>query len=94
MNSQRPIAAAINTNYLGDEEKIVTALTDQARFSTDQQKRIQTQARQLVQNVRANPTERGGLDAFLTKADAAELSQRAKLLKKQIAKKLAEQPAA
>jgi large subunit ribosomal protein L28 len=37
---------------------------------------------------------RGGLDAFLVKADAAELSQRAKLLKKQIAKKLAEQPAA
>jgi large subunit ribosomal protein L28 len=37
---------------------------------------------------------RGGLDAFLLKADAAELSQRARLLKKQIAKKVAEQPAA
>jgi len=37
---------------------------------------------------------RGGLDAFLAKADAKELSQRARLLKKQIAKKLAEQPAA
>src|SRR3954451_8236955 len=37
---------------------------------------------------------RGGLDAFLLKADAAELSQRARLLKKQIAKKIAEQPAA
>jgi len=37
---------------------------------------------------------RGGLDAFLVKADAKELSQRARLLKKQIAKKLAEQPAA
>jgi large subunit ribosomal protein L28 len=36
---------------------------------------------------------RGGLDAFLTKADTAELSQRARLLKKQIAKKLAEQTA-
>ena len=34
---------------------------------------------------------RGGLDAFLAKADADELSQRARLLKKQIAKKLAEQ---
>ena len=34
---------------------------------------------------------RGGLDAFLVKADAKELSQRARLLKKQIAKKLAEQ---
>ncbi|MER9236784.1 50S ribosomal protein L28 [Mesorhizobium sp. M0622] len=37
---------------------------------------------------------RGGLDAFLAKADAKELSQRARLLKKQIAKKLADQPAA
>jgi large subunit ribosomal protein L28 len=36
---------------------------------------------------------RGGLDAFLAKADAAELSQRARLLKKQVAKKLAEQAA-
>lgn len=37
---------------------------------------------------------RGGLDAFLVKADAGELSQRARLLKKQITKKLAEQQAA
>jgi len=37
---------------------------------------------------------RGGLDAFLLKADAAELSQRARLLRKQVAKKLAEQTAA
>jgi len=37
---------------------------------------------------------RGGLDAFLQKADAAELSQRARLLKKQVAKKLSEQTAA
>ena len=34
---------------------------------------------------------RGGLDAFLVKADVKELSQRACLLKKQIVKKLAEQ---
>ena len=33
---------------------------------------------------------RGGLDAFLIKADEKELSQRARLLKRQIAKKLAE----
>jgi large subunit ribosomal protein L28 len=36
---------------------------------------------------------RGGLDAFLAKADSAELSQKARLLKKQIAKKQAEQAA-
>ncbi|TWG55389.1 MULTISPECIES: 50S ribosomal protein L28 [unclassified Aminobacter] len=34
---------------------------------------------------------RGGLDAFLLKADTNDLSQRARLLKKQISKKLAEQ---
>ena len=32
---------------------------------------------------------RGGLDAFLTKAPESDLSQRAKLLKRQIAKKTA-----
>ena len=37
---------------------------------------------------------RGGLDAFLAKADSGELSQRARLLKKQVAKKLAEETAA
>jgi large subunit ribosomal protein L28 len=36
---------------------------------------------------------RGGLDAFLAKADEGELSQRARLIKKQISKKLAEQAA-
>lgn len=37
---------------------------------------------------------RGGLDAFLLKADTAELSQRARLIKKQVARKVAEQEAA
>ena len=37
---------------------------------------------------------RGGLDAFLAKASVNELSQRARLLKKQIAKKQAENVAA
>jgi large subunit ribosomal protein L28 len=37
---------------------------------------------------------RGGLDAFLLKADSTELSQRARLIKKQLAKKLGEQAAA
>ncbi len=37
---------------------------------------------------------RGGLDAFLIKADEKELSQRARLLKRQIAKKLEEAAAA
>jgi large subunit ribosomal protein L28 len=37
---------------------------------------------------------RGGLDAFLAKASENELSMRARLLKRQIAKKLAEKIAA
>ncbi|KGF70677.1 50S ribosomal protein L28 [Hoeflea sp. BAL378] len=37
---------------------------------------------------------RGGLDAFLVKAKDAELSMRARLLKRQIAKKLVEKTAA
>ena len=37
---------------------------------------------------------RGGLDAFLAKAKENELSMRARLLKRQISKKLAEQAAA
>ena len=37
---------------------------------------------------------RGGLDAFLAKASDNELSMRARLLKRQISKKLAEQQAA
>jgi|GEM_PF-101613 len=37
---------------------------------------------------------RGGLDAFLAKADSAELSPKARLLKKQIAKKAAGETAA
>ena len=36
---------------------------------------------------------RGGLDAFLVKANEKELSQRARLLKRQIAKKLSEKDA-
>ncbi len=37
---------------------------------------------------------RGGLDAFLTKASETELSQKARLIKRQIAKKGAEETAA
>ena len=62
---------------------------------------VTLQSEALSQNVRlrisANALRtvehRGGLDAFLAKADASELSQRARLLKKQIAKKTAEQAA-
>ena len=63
---------------------------------------VTLQSEALGQNVRLRITahalrsveHRGGLDAFLVKADASELSQRARLLKKQITKKLAEEQAA
>ena len=63
---------------------------------------VTLQSEALGQSVRLRITahalrsveHRGGLDAFLVKADASELSQRARLLKKQIAKKLAEDQAA
>ena len=59
---------------------------------------VTLQSESLNQNVRlrisANALRsvehRGGLDAFRAKADSAELSPRARLLKKQIAKKAAE----
>ena len=63
---------------------------------------VTLQSEALGQSVRLRVTahalrsveHRGGLDAFLVKADVSELSQRARLLKKQITKKLAEEQAA
>jgi RHH-type proline utilization regulon transcriptional repressor/proline dehydrogenase/delta 1-pyrroline-5-carboxylate dehydrogenase len=66
MNSS---TATVNTHYLGDEEKIVATLADRARLSGEQRARVSARARQLVESVRANPTERGGLDAFLRQYD-------------------------
>ena len=53
------------------------ALNQRVRF------RISTQALRTVEH-------RGGLDAFLAKAKEGELSQKAKLIKKQVAKAQAE----
>ncbi len=53
----------------------------------------QTVRLRISANALRSVEHRGGLDAFLATADAAELSQRARLLKKQVAKKLAEQSA-
>lgn len=64
-----PISASIDAHYLADEEKLVPSLVEKARFSPDQQQHIATQARSLVENVRAHPTERSGLDAFLRQYD-------------------------
>src|SRR5918999_5092171 len=67
--ADRHIAAAINHNYLGDEEQIVRRLADLARVSPELQARIATRAQQLVEGVRTDQTKRTGLDAFLRKYD-------------------------
>jgi RHH-type proline utilization regulon transcriptional repressor/proline dehydrogenase/delta 1-pyrroline-5-carboxylate dehydrogenase len=67
--SFRPIADAINRNYLGDEERIVRALADAARVSEGQRARIASRAQALVEGVRNYQTRRTGLDAFLRKYD-------------------------
>lgn len=63
---------------------------------------VTLQSEALGQNVRLRVSanalrtveHRGGLDAFLMKAKTGELSQRARLLKKQVEKRLTDQTAA
>ena len=69
MNMSESVATAINRNYLGDEEQLVTALADRARVTPEQRTRIATRARDLVDGVRASQKERSGLDAFLRQYD-------------------------
>ena len=69
MTSDHPLAAAINRNYLGDEEQIVRALADAARVTAEQRERIASQAQRLVEGVRGAQAKRTGLDAFLRKYD-------------------------
>ena len=69
MNLDRPVAAAINRNYLGDEEQIVRTLADAARVTAQQRERIAAQAQHFVEGVRVAQAKRSGLDAFLRKYD-------------------------
>jgi RHH-type transcriptional regulator, proline utilization regulon repressor / proline dehydrogenase / delta 1-pyrroline-5-carboxylate dehydrogenase len=63
------VAAAINRNYLGDEEQLVHSLADVARLPEAQRARVAARAQHLVEGVRAHQTKRSGLDAFLRKYD-------------------------
>jgi RHH-type proline utilization regulon transcriptional repressor/proline dehydrogenase/delta 1-pyrroline-5-carboxylate dehydrogenase len=67
--SSRPLADAINRNYLGDEEQIVRSLANAARVSEAQRAKIAARAQALVEGVRNYQTRRTGLDAFLRKYD-------------------------
>jgi len=53
----------------------------------------QTVRLRISANALRSVEHRGGLDAFLLKSGTDDLSQRARLLKKQVAKKVAEQSA-
>ncbi|MFL6577795.1 MAG: trifunctional transcriptional regulator/proline dehydrogenase/L-glutamate gamma-semialdehyde dehydrogenase, partial [Povalibacter sp.] len=63
------VAAAINRNYLGDEESLVSMLAQRAHLQDSQRESISARARDLVEGVRANQKERSGLDAFLRQYD-------------------------
>src|SRR5512138_3964673 len=67
--SDASIAAAINRNYLGDEEQIVRELADAARLPDALRERIAARAAQLVEGVRTTRVKRTGLDAFLRQYD-------------------------
>lgn len=67
--AERSVAAAINRNYLGDEEQIVRDLAEAARLSATQRERVAMRAQQLVEGVRTIRTKRTGLDAFLRQYD-------------------------
>ena len=69
MSSDRPIAAAINRHYLGNEQQIVSALAQRARLDAAQGRRVMDRAQQLVAGVRGHEAQRSGLDAFLRQYD-------------------------
>jgi RHH-type proline utilization regulon transcriptional repressor/proline dehydrogenase/delta 1-pyrroline-5-carboxylate dehydrogenase len=69
MINDRPIAAAINRNYLADEERLVKELLDRARLPDATRRRISQRARELVHGVRANRVAKSGLDALLRQYD-------------------------
>src|SRR5215207_10031489 len=66
---KRPVAAAINRNYLGDEEQIVRELADAARLPAAAREKIAARAAQLVEGVHTTRVKRTGLDAFLRQYD-------------------------
>ncbi|HKS53998.1 MAG TPA: proline dehydrogenase family protein, partial [Steroidobacteraceae bacterium] len=67
--SDGSVAAAINRNYLGDEEQIVRELADAARLPAAAREKIAARAAQLVEGVRTTRVKRTGLDAFLRQYD-------------------------
>jgi RHH-type transcriptional regulator, proline utilization regulon repressor / proline dehydrogenase / delta 1-pyrroline-5-carboxylate dehydrogenase len=67
--SEGSVAAAINSSYLGDEERLLHTLAERARFTAKQRTSIARRARALVESVREHQSEHTGLDAFLRQYD-------------------------
>ncbi len=59
------LRARIAEHYRADENQCVNELTSQATLSPAQRQRIEAQARELVQAVRAGRIGKGGVDAFM-----------------------------
>ncbi|MEZ5827598.1 MAG: proline dehydrogenase family protein [Hyphomicrobiales bacterium] len=60
-----PSREAISEALLADEEALVDALIAQARFTDDEDRRIEAVATRLVEAARAGRRESGGVDSFL-----------------------------
>ncbi len=62
---QSPLRSAINAHYRADETVCIDALLAQLDLGNDSRQRIDSYARQLVEAVRAETLNQGGIDAFL-----------------------------
>jgi len=65
VNARLPNREAIGEALLADEDRLVAALIDKARFTDAQRKRIEAVAVRLVEAARAGRREYGGVDSFL-----------------------------
>jgi RHH-type proline utilization regulon transcriptional repressor/proline dehydrogenase/delta 1-pyrroline-5-carboxylate dehydrogenase len=64
-----PVGQAINSEFLGDEERLVAKLAASARFSDPDTAAVIDTATRLVETVRRAPASKSGLDAFLRQYD-------------------------
>ncbi|MCZ6716526.1 MAG: bifunctional proline dehydrogenase/L-glutamate gamma-semialdehyde dehydrogenase PutA [Gammaproteobacteria bacterium] len=63
------VGRAINDFYLADENEAVRDLLERARLTDEQRDTVSRHATRLVEAVRRNRKNKGGLDAFLKKYD-------------------------
>jgi RHH-type proline utilization regulon transcriptional repressor/proline dehydrogenase/delta 1-pyrroline-5-carboxylate dehydrogenase len=61
--------AAINTEFLADEETLVERLIGEARLASGENERVGERARRWVEAVRAKAADRSGIESFLHQYD-------------------------